>query len=76
MVKGFDWAIRMWNVRQIPTFLSASRLTLSHPQPYLLLSKGNAPASETVLLNYVSSSSPLLFFFHVTDCQRRLEIGE
>jgi hypothetical protein len=39
---------------QDPTFQSASRLTFSNPQPYLLLSKGNVPASETLLVNYVS----------------------
>ena len=39
---------------QNPMFQSSSRLTISNPQPYLLLSKGNASARETLLINYVS----------------------
>jgi hypothetical protein len=39
---------------QNPTFQSASCLTICNPQPYLLLSKGNASAAETLLINYVS----------------------
>lgn len=49
---------------QNPTFQSASRLTISNPQPYLLLSKGNAPANETLLIDYVSWSNPRPFFCH------------
>ena len=49
---------------QNPTLQSVSRLTISNPQPYLLLSKGNASASETLLINYVSRSSLRPFFSH------------
>jgi len=44
-------------------------------QPFLLLSKGNVPARETLLINYVSRSNPRPFFL-VTDCQCSLGIGE
>jgi hypothetical protein len=62
--QGFRRGYSNVECTQNPTFQSASRLTISNSQPYLLLSKGNASAAETLLINYVSWSSPRPFSRH------------
>ena len=61
LVQTFDWQVRAWQVR-FNTF-PRDYIADQNGQPYVALSRGNAPAEQSILLDYVCPSlfyTPLL----------------